>query len=169
MVAFASHCDRPCSFAISIAASARRCAAANSRREVVQERGEVQGKGEAVDVREPFGEGQPSFETLQGAVGKAEEPENPCRKQPAHDAGALRVKQKVSGILPARDPIVDRDALVQSSPRIRKPAEIEQRRTASAARQGAVNWFLLLLRERDQPFGQIKGPPQLATHQMMVP
>ena len=95
--------------------------------EIVQSSGPYQGEGEAAGVCEPLGEGEASFDLLQGTVGKAEVPKGPRRIQPARDARALRVEQKVGRILPGRDRIVDRDAFVYRCRRIGKPAEEEQR------------------------------------------
>ena len=73
---------------------------------------------------EALGQGKASLDSFQGAIGEAEEPEAPPRKQPAHGAGALRVEEEVGTmLLPAPDPVVDRDALAQVGERIREPPE----------------------------------------------
>ncbi len=51
--------------------------------EIVDERGAIQSRGEAVGVWDPLAEGKRSFERLQGAVGEAEQPKGPSRIQPA--------------------------------------------------------------------------------------
>jgi hypothetical protein len=95
---------------------------------ILQSSGPCQGEGDAPGVCEAVAESQSGLHPLHGSVGKAAEPKRPCRIQSARDARAIRVEQNVGGILPSRDRIVNRDAFVQLSGRIGKPAKEEQRR-----------------------------------------
>jgi hypothetical protein len=58
--------------------------------------------------------------------------------------------------------IVDRNTLIQLLSRISEPAEEEQRCAPSAPSQGTAQRRPLLLREDDQPLGEIMGPLELS-------
>jgi ABC transporter substrate binding protein len=137
--------------------------------EVMQNRGKVQSEDETVSMREASSEVEARFDPLQGLIGEAEEPKSPCRVQPAHDTGALRVEQEVVRIFPGRDRIIDRDPLAQLASCIGKSAEQEQRCTSSAPGQGAAERCALFLPEHDQALGQIKDPLEFAPHNIVVP
>ena len=87
----------------------------------------------------------------------------------AHDTGTFGVEQKVSRILPVRDRVIDRNALLQCRLRIGEPAKEDQGCASSAQGQGMADWYPLLLCERDQASAEIMGPPELAPHHMVVP
>ena len=118
---------------------------------IVHERCAIQSRGEAVGMWDPLAEGERSFHHVRGAVGEPEQPKDPCRIHPALHAGTLRVEQNVGTIFPGRDRIVDLDALIQHCGRIGESAEEEQACAQRASGQGSVEWYLLRIRERDQP------------------
>ena len=81
--------------------------------EAVQNRRKVLREGEAVGVGEALAQGEAAVDPLQGAIREPEKPQDPCRIQPAHDAGALGVQQEVGAmIVPSLHGILYRNALI---------------------------------------------------------